>query len=400
MGKWKSPPQCVESVEPIKDLRSIERIRESLGERPRDLLLFDLATRLGIRMKDLLRLKVKDLQGLKVGDVLPIGRGGSKRCQTVVMDEAVYATLQRYLKEPGMSPDDYVFSSRGRTKPVDASQVSRMIGRWFRAANLQGLRGSRSLRKTWEFHYKGDSPAGETASGSPDPHEVLRPVESVTLQERVYRELVRAILSGRIPPGERLVTERIAEQMQVSHMPVREALHRLEARGFLTAQKKRGYVLRELSAENLREITEMRLVLEPMAVKAACGRAEEGVIDGLRTLHKHYERAAKGGDMDEFLRLNKEFHFTIYRAANRPVLQEHIDRLWDRISPYLHILCRDIGDFDPLKSCENHQGMLEGMERRDAEEVVKWVKADLSEGARVLMQMFGGTDRKSPVRSY
>ena len=387
MRQPRSRSQKVGSIQPIMDLQDVERIRRMLWGRPRDLLLFDLATRMGFRVRDLLRLRVGDLTGLRVGDELSIGQRGRTR-HRVVMDEVVCETFQRYLRETDGQSDDYLFRLRRGTKSLDASQVSRMIRGWFEAAGLGGLSGSRSLRKTWEVHYGGMSSPRETVSEVGDFMEVLRPVESVTLQERVYRELANAIVSGRIPPGEKLVTERIAEQLQVSHMPVREALHRLEARGFLVAHKKRGYVLRELSKENLREITQIRLFLEPLAAEASCLKMGERMRDRLKRLHEGCERAAREGDMDEFLRLNKQFHFTIYRGAGMPILQELVGHLWDRISPYLSILCRGALNFDSVASCQNHWGMIEGMKRRDAKGVSEWVRRDVMAGAEALERLF------------
>jgi integrase len=155
--------QKVGSIEPIRDVQDVERIRGALWERPRDLLLFDLATRMGVRMRDLLRLRVGDLRGLQVGDELSIGQGRRTR-QRVVMDKVVYETFQRYLGETGGQPDDYLFRLRRGTKPLDASQVSRMIRRWFETVGLDGLNGSRSLHKTWEVHYGSVSPPRETVS--------------------------------------------------------------------------------------------------------------------------------------------------------------------------------------------------------------------------------------------
>ena len=79
----------------------------------------------------------------------------------------------------------------------------------------------------------------------------LKVIESETLQESVYNALVDAILSGRIAPGERITLESIAKQLNVSIMPVREAVRRLQARDFVSVERNRRITVRELSPESL-----------------------------------------------------------------------------------------------------------------------------------------------------
>lgn len=213
----------------------------------------------------------------------------------------------------------------------------------------------------------------------------LKAIEAPTLQEAVYEELVSAILSGKIAPGERITLENIAQQLNVSIMPVREALRRLEAGGFVSIEKNKRIVVRELSPETLKEILEIRLILESVAIEKAIKIRSDESISRLEELIKPFHIAE---NEEEFLEVNKEFHFTIYRQANMPVLMEVITGLWEKVSPYLHILIRTEKDWNRDNIIKIHAGMLEGMRRRNSEEVCKWLRLDLTEAAELVLRTF------------
>lgn len=212
---------------------------------------------------------------------------------------------------------------------------------------------------------------------------VLKAIEAPTLQEAVYEGLLSAILSGKIAPGERITLENIARQLNVSIMPVREALRRLEAGGFVNIEKNKRIVVKELSLDTLKEILEIRLILESVAIEKAAPIRSEEAMSRLEEIMPHFHVAE---NEEVLLGANKEFHFTIYRQANMPVLMEVITWLWERVSPYLHILIRTEKDWNRDSIIRIHSGMLEGMRRKDAAEVCKWLRLDLTEAADLLLK--------------
>lgn len=125
-----------------------------------------------------------------------------------------------------------------------------------------------------------------------------------------------------------------------------------------------------------------------MAAEITSVSGTEKTLNRLETIYQQYQQALNDGDVDEFLRLNKEFHYTIYRDANMPILQEMIDSLWYRISPYLHILNRKTERLEPRGTIKYHRGMLEGMKHRDPGEVLKWLRTDLTEAAKLVIEKF------------
>jgi len=372
----------------INSLRDVERMRAVLRNKPRDLLLFDLATRTGAPIKHLLQLRVKDLQKLEIGDRFAIGSKTRNVPYYGFMNKVIHVTLQKYVDETGVLGEDYLFRSRKGSEALSLSSVSRMIKGWFKTAGLSESGAAHSLRKTWQVHFKTGSPDLLSDRGEQIGDSVLRPVQVKTTQQVVFEELERAIVSGRIPPGEPLVIEEVTKQMGVSRIPVREAFGRLEAKGFITTLPKRGSIVNELSVENLKEIIEVRLVNESIAARRAALNRSEEVIAQLEDLHEKWIAACNDDDVDELLRVNREFHHTLYRCANMPILQTLIEYLWDRMSPYLHILLRQRDIRDPLTDIRLHERILKALKRGDPKGVVKWVRTDLKDGARITVELF------------
>jgi DNA-binding GntR family transcriptional regulator len=214
---------------------------------------------------------------------------------------------------------------------------------------------------------------------------VMQPIQSTTLQEAVYNAIFRAIVSGTIPPGNKLTLEDLAKQLSVSIMPVREAIRKLEAGNLISIKKNRRIVVKELSSENLKEILNIRLYLEGLAAKRAAKVRSESSI---KQLEKLIDAMNSSKDEETYLRFNREFHRTIYKEANLPILLEVIDILWERISPYLHILLREEKLVNIKTLQKNHKGMLGGMQQKNPSEVCKWLKSDLTQAANTISRMF------------
>lgn len=377
-------------IEPIKDPKDIEKIRKSLSKKSRDLLLFDLATQTGLRAKELLKLKAKDLFDLKAGDPINITMGRENTVQHISISEDIARTFHEYLDKANLQPDDYLFKSRKGKKPLTISTLSHMVNNWFEASNIKGVYGAKSLHKTWEYHIGGRSTGTMNSSDDNSFGNLIEPLDKSTLQKRVYDTLFQAIVSGNILPGTRLTVSDISRKFNVSQMPVREALSRLEASGFIVSQKKKGTIVRGLSEDELKEITTIRLALETLAARLACSVSTVETLNLLKALMKKYMSTNNG---DEFLRINRQFHYTICRDANMPMLQQLIVWLSDRINPYCHLYMLKTGDLDANRkpSIRYHQGMLDGMLKKDPNEVVKWLKLDLNQSFTRILKLLNVT---------
>jgi DNA-binding GntR family transcriptional regulator len=209
------------------------------------------------------------------------------------------------------------------------------------------------------------------------------PVRSSGLKEGIYDQVLDAIVSGRLEPGSPLTLESISQQFDVSIMPVREALRKLEATKLVIRNKNRTLSVTRLSAQDIKEIMEARLLLEAFVGGQAAVMRSEEAVERLEGLVK--EMAAATTHPERRLVLNNEFHFTIYAEAKRPVLTEIIQSLWDRFSPYLFILHREHTRWPRDSSDKIHEEILNAVKNKDVEQVKHWLAADLQRSAQNVM---------------
>jgi len=189
---------------------------------------------------------------------------------------------------------------------------------------------------------------------------ILRTVKSL-LVEKLRDE----ILLGELLPGQYLRLEEIANRFEVSTMPVREALSDLEAEGLVTIYPHRGAIVSELSPEDLEDIYDIRATLEAMAARLAVPRLTRPILD---QLHQCVEQMDVHFDeLVTLVKLNHDFHITLYKASGRRHLVDLTNRLRYRTRHYLHAYISDLGGM-PLAQAQ-HWEIVEACERGDAERV-------------------------------
>jgi DNA-binding GntR family transcriptional regulator len=154
-----------------------------------------------------------------------------------------------------------------------------------------------------------------------------------TLAEKAFVALHDAIVQGELQPGERLPIEELADVLDMSPMPIREALRRLDAVGLVENVPHRGARVTELSLEDLRDVYEARLALEPLAVQHAAERfdrddAERGE-EALAALNKLGDRATAAT-----WAAHTAFHFSLYEPARSAWLVRLIRPLWESSERY------------------------------------------------------------------
>jgi DNA-binding GntR family transcriptional regulator len=122
---------------------------------------------------------------------------------------------------------------------------------------------------------------------------LLEPLpEEKNLSQKVFERVREAILSGELPPGSRLVERRLAEELEVSHIPVREALARLADDGLVERNARRGSWVASLSLEDLDEISSLRVLLEQFVVVRVQERWSDAAERRLRAIVADMQKAA------------------------------------------------------------------------------------------------------------
>lgn len=190
-----------------------------------------------------------------------------------------------------------------------------------------------------------------------------------TAHEFVRNILRRAILSGDLAGGSRLVQADLASMLEVSTTPVREALRDLASEGLIRFDPHRGAVVQELSGEELREIYMIREILEPFAMRLAVPKVTPELLDRLRRLH---EKMATEPHSAEWVDTNRLFHLSIYEAAGYPRLSAIIKGLEDASVMYIGASLKDVDELHQA-AIHDHEAILSALEEGDADAAVEAV---------------------------
>jgi len=136
----------------------------------------------------------------------------------------------------------------------------------------------------------------------------------------VATELRRLILDGTLPPGERLIEDRLAELLGVSRNPIREAIRMLEAEGFLDVTVRRGSFVATLSASQAADLFEVRLALEPLGARLAAGQANPAHTGRMKQILADVQSSADSLELDTLSEMHTELHSLIFEMTGNSYL--------------------------------------------------------------------------------
>lgn len=190
-------------------------------------------------------------------------------------------------------------------------------------------------------------------------------VATQSYREQAARIIRAQIISGRLEPGTMYSIGEIAEKLNVSITPVREALHDLAREGLIEVKRNRGFRVRTPSSKELDDIVQIRTMLEVSAVREITGRALIEDFGSLRQLSRKTEIFAQAGEWVGFLDTDREFHLSILAALDNPKLLEIVGSLRDQSR--LFGLDKMAGSPNFLQSTKEHELLLDAMEAHDPE---------------------------------
>jgi DNA-binding GntR family transcriptional regulator len=210
-----------------------------------------------------------------------------------------------------------------------------------------------------------------------------------TLAEQAFASLHDAIVTGVLEPGERLPIEGLAEVLEMSPMPIREALRRLDAAGMVENVPHRGARVTELSIQDLHEVYQARLLLEPLAIREAAQRFTDSDVEISTQALERLREAVSQDRPEEAWIAHTEFHFGLYEPAGSRWLIRLIKPLWETSERYRHASGLSEWRLDArqrehermLAACVAHDAECAGVERhnhlvRSANHVAKQMGGD------------------------
>jgi DNA-binding GntR family transcriptional regulator len=151
-----------------------------------------------------------------------------------------------------------------------------------------------------------------------------------TMAEYALEQLREAIILGELPAGTPLRLDELARSLGMSISPIREAVRQLEALGLAKHVPHQGARVLDFDIEELRDLFQVRLALESLAVRRAAERFTDAAVDAARLHLLRFDEAAAAGDVRETMRAHTDFHFTLYEASQSPWLVALIRPTWDR----------------------------------------------------------------------
>jgi len=203
----------------------------------------------------------------------------------------------------------------------------------------------------------------------------------VTLADRVYSQIKNALMSGQFLPGQALTIDRLSGQFGVSHMPVREALRRLNALEALEVAQNGSARVPNVSEERLGDICANRLHVECRAAKLAAQKATPQALADLNAIIVAHEKSRNENEVYRMLELNQYLHFGIYELAGSPILTQIIESLWLRHGPYMRLLTDDlvkrVAPGTTFDVGPGHQLLMDALSAGDGEAASEALKIDI-----------------------
>lgn len=187
---------------------------------------------------------------------------------------------------------------------------------------------------------------------------------SETIAARISRVLAERIISGALPPGARLRQDHVAEEFGTSHVPVREAFRRLEAQGLAVGEPRRGVRVAAFDPRGLREVSEMRAVLEALALRHAARHLSPAILDRAEAAVEAGEQAH---DLREWEQANRQFHRLLQAPCGMPRLLATIEELHDASARLLFAAWRSEWE---QRSATDHRAILAALRAGEVERAV------------------------------
>ncbi|MEL7131474.1 MAG: GntR family transcriptional regulator [Pseudomonadota bacterium] len=199
--------------------------------------------------------------------------------------------------------------------------------------------------------------------------------------DRVYRRLRTRIMHGDIPPGQALTLRGIGKQYDVSMTPAREAVRRLVAEGALTLSQSGRVSTPELSNERIEELAALRALIEVELATRALPRAHLALIERLQTINSAVAEAVAHRDAVSYIRINLEFHRTLYLRAQAPAMLAMAETVWLQLGPTMRALYGRLRRTEPP---QYHRLIIAALRAGDEPSLRLAVRSDVTQGLRML----------------
>lgn len=206
-----------------------------------------------------------------------------------------------------------------------------------------------------------------------------------SLKQRVYRTLRARVMSGAVAPGLPITINGVAEDLGVSAMPVREALHRLVADGALEYLDNRRVRVPEMTLSKFEEIISARTALETLAAVRALPHIDAARLERLQVIDAQIDEAYSGNDLLRSTELNFIFHRTLYEPGATGVLLSLMESVWLRLGPFMRLATAKLEDSYRI---DRHAEAMAAIRNNDPVALSQAIEADIQDGVGHLGRHF------------
>ena len=221
------------------------------------------------------------------------------------------------------------------------------------------------------------------------------------LRDQVAQRLLNEVFDGRLPSGTRLIVQRLAERFEVSPTPIREALVELAGLGIVELLPNRGAVVRPFGAEEVRQISQVRRVLEAEACRTACGKIEPARLSDVRSELKKLQKMQRSNEWDRSARAaDSRLHLLIADACGNPRLAYEIKRylsLFRSMRNISHV--RDSwNNYQRSNDVPDHLKIVEALVKGNSEAASAAMDSHIRTITKVLVEIvFARPEAKTPT---
>ena len=193
---------------------------------------------------------------------------------------------------------------------------------------------------------------------------MMRPLpRPVPLRQSVYDALIDLIVGGDLPPGQHMVETDLARQLGVSRQPIREALHRMEAEGWVDLRPSQGAFVHVPTDAEVDDLLDVRALLEAETARLAASAPSPAQVARLREINREGQAAADADEFSEAVAVNTLFHAEVAAIGGNAVLAELADIVGRRVQWYYRLVAPERGH----GSWTEHGELIDAIEEHDAE---------------------------------
>lgn len=208
--------------------------------------------------------------------------------------------------------------------------------------------------------------------------------ERIARTETAYRHIKILILHYEIRPGQQLLHEVLCERLGMSSTPIREALLRLEAEGYVVQIPNRGFFVAEITAAEARHLFDVREALEVLAIERAIEAADATLFPALRECQREYRRLLQSERTRERTVVDQRFHLLIATATGNEILRRMVENVFERI-----VIKRTVEGFPigrGIRAFEEHEEIVRAIDKGRVAEAQEAMREHIRNACRSVVE--------------